>query len=322
MPIIKAKNIAGSDEVVAGANADTLDGLHASDFVLASEWNCNFKNKLMNGNLDIWQRTQPSTLTNALSYVADRFMSYPGAGGTATIARKTFDLGQTIVPDNPSYYYEHTQAATSTDPPWMLQWVEGVIHSSGKTMTLSFWAKADKAITANIEFRQTWDSSMGVNGWTNSSLTPVSLTTSWQKYQVTYTYPSLSGKTLGINNYYGFVIFLPASTTFTFDLANVQLEEGSIATSFEHRPIGLEVMMCQRYFERPVGRILGTMPTGYSGYLTWQYKVLKRTIPTVGKGSSSYTAVQTVDQGTLSVYQTSGSVITIEDNAYVDAELY
>lgn len=31
---------------------------------------------------------------------------------------------------------------------------------------------------------------------------------------------------------------------------NVQLEEGSIATPFEHRPIGLELELCQRYYEK------------------------------------------------------------------------
>lgn len=34
VPIIKVKNIAGSDAEVIGANADTVDGLHASDFAL------------------------------------------------------------------------------------------------------------------------------------------------------------------------------------------------------------------------------------------------------------------------------------------------
>lgn len=29
-----------------------------------------------------------------------------------------------------------------------------------------------------------------------------------------------------------------------------QLEEGSVATPFEHRPIGLELALCRRYFER------------------------------------------------------------------------
>ena len=36
----------------------------------------------------------------------------------------------------------------------------------------------------------------------------------------------------------------------TFDIAQVQLEEGSVATPFEVRPIGTELALCQRYYYR------------------------------------------------------------------------
>lgn len=39
MPIIKAKNVQGSDPAVHQANADTLDGLHAADFMPSSAFN-------------------------------------------------------------------------------------------------------------------------------------------------------------------------------------------------------------------------------------------------------------------------------------------
>jgi hypothetical protein len=42
------------------------------------------------------------------------------------------------------------------------------------------------------------------------------------------------------------VEFTPASGTAT--LGNVQLELGSRATPFEHRPIGVELALCQRYY--------------------------------------------------------------------------
>ena len=35
----------------------------------------------------------------------------------------------------------------------------------------------------------------------------------------------------------------------TFDIAQVQLEQGSLATPFEHRPIGMELALCQRYYQ-------------------------------------------------------------------------
>jgi len=49
-------------------------------------------------------------------------------------------------------------------------------------------------------------------------------------------------------------VTLPANTNATIKLSSgtvslVQLEEGSVATPFENRPIGTELALCQRYYE-------------------------------------------------------------------------
>jgi hypothetical protein len=43
-----------------------------------------------------------------------------------------------------------------------------------------------------------------------------------------------------------------ALTTGTVGLGEVQLEQGSVATPFEQRPIGTELALCQRYYWRSV----------------------------------------------------------------------
>jgi hypothetical protein len=43
-------------------------------------------------------------------------------------------------------------------------------------------------------------------------------------------------------------ISMPLSTTFTVDIADVQVEKGAIATDFERRPFGNELTMSQRYY--------------------------------------------------------------------------
>lgn len=74
--------------------------------------------------------------------------------------------------------------------------------------------------------------------------------TSFTKYTFTVTLPSISGKTLGTDNNSSLdlIFALPINTTFTFDLAQVQLEVGSQATPFERRPLGVELALCQRYY--------------------------------------------------------------------------
>jgi len=49
----------------------------------------------------------------------------------------------------------------------------------------------------------------------------------------------------------------------TFDIAQVQLEEGSVATEFEYRTYGEEMRLCQRYYQTtyPVGSPPGSITT-------------------------------------------------------------
>jgi hypothetical protein len=66
----------------------------------------------------------------------------------------------------------------------------------------------------------------------------------------------------------------------TFYITGVQLEKGSTATSFDYRPYGTELALCQRYYE------FGTAFSGPSGTtngatLTMSYAVQKRATPTL-----------------------------------------
>lgn len=79
----------------------------------------------------------------------------------------------------------------------------------------------------------------------------------------------------------------------TGTVERVQLEIGSVATPFEHRPFGVELMLCQRYFEKSYE--IGTAPgsaTSTNGHYSastggartgWHipYAVVKRVNPTV-----------------------------------------
>ena len=78
----------------------------------------------------------------------------------------------------------------------------------------------------------------------------------------------------------------------TFYITGVQLEAGSTATEFERRPIGTELALCQRYYERLSTDTEGVSITSFtfsgSNRSRWYYKVTKRAQPTVNLVSGSW----------------------------------
>ena len=222
----------------------------------------NFRNKIINGNFDIWQRG--TSHSNDGFGSVDRW-SNSRIGTANTVSRQSFTLGQTNVPNEPTYFCRNvvTSVAGSGNYVFLRQSVEDVRSCSGKTVTLSFYAKADSSKNIAVEFSQDF----GTGGTPSTEVTAIgvttcSLTTSWNKFTVTATIPSLAGKTLGTDNNHFLRIgfWLNAGSNFnsrtnslgqqsgTFDIAQVQLEEGSVATPFELRPIGTELALCQRYY--------------------------------------------------------------------------
>ena len=50
-----------------------------------------------------------------------------------------------------------------------------------------------------------------------------------------------------------------------FIITGVQLEPGPVATPFEHRPIGLELSLCQRYYQRYDNRVCAAVTNPSDG---------------------------------------------------------
>ena len=207
------------------------------------------KNYLINGNFDLWQRGTSFTVSGV--YTADRWTQNHNTAG-ATYSRQAFTLGQTDVPGEPRYFMrvDVTSAAASTSSV-LRHRIEGVRTLAGQTATLSFWAKCDTTKTFNITIAQIF----GTGGSPSSPVTVVSsnrsIGTGWTRYTVTVNINSLTGKTIGTNgdDYLEIHLLETASfSTFTLELAQSQLEKGSVATDFEQRPADLELALAQRYF--------------------------------------------------------------------------
>ncbi len=234
-----------------------------------------YSNLIINGNFDIWQRDISQTVHG---YGSDDRWSNSHGTSTKTVSRQTFTLGQVEVPDNPIYFSRTvvTTGGTAASSVAKMQKVEGVHTLSGKTGTLSFYAKADASRNMSVEFLQQFGTGGSPSALVNAlGVTKFALTTSWQKLSVSVDLPSISGKTLGTdeNDSLQARLWFDAGSDFdartdtlgnqsgTFDIAQVQLEVGSSANPFDQRSVGEELLLCQRYFEKsydfdvPVGSI-------------------------------------------------------------------
>ena len=292
---------------------DASGNLTASGGLTAANLNggplAGFRNRIINGNFDIWQRGTSFTT----GFGADRWNN-ADSGTTHAVTRQAFTLGQTAVPNEPRYFNRTvvTSVAGAGNLSQLLQPIEDVRTFAGQQVTVSFWAKVDSTKNIAVELAQDF----GTGGSPSSQVraigtTKVSIGTSWQKVTVTATVPSISGKTLGTNgnSFLALVFWFDAGSTWntstdslgqqsgTFDIAQVQLEPGPVATPFEQRPIGTELALCRRYYEEVDGEFRhdGTLGgTNISVGHTWFATVPKRTTATVSVLSESGSNVSNI----------------------------
>ena len=181
------------------------------------------KNWIINGGFDVWQRSTSAALPNG-GFVADRWKGNNYVNGTITLSRRTDATGQTF-----KTYGRLAQSSAGSQGArqGIMHYIEGN-RLVGKTITVSFKARANAALTGCI-----------VRGiFTNQTF---NLTTGWVKHSFTGT-----GLAEGANTRLMFDFGLE-NTTWHVDLAEIQVEVGSVATDFEHRSYGEELALCQRY---------------------------------------------------------------------------
>jgi hypothetical protein len=253
------------------------------------------KNRLINGNMDIWQRGTSFTGSGSLTYFADRWSSIQYAGSTSTVTRQS--SGITGI----SYCMrmQRPNGATNTGTINLGQSIESIncLDLAGQNVTISFYARAGSNFSAasssliSAIYSGTGTDQNIYTGYTGStdSSTTNTLTTSWQKFSLTRTIPS-NATEVGVAFYYTPVGTAGANDY--YEIAQVQLEIGSTATLFERRLYGQELALCQRYFEAAYDIsgttwfdqywFSGNVNNGATYYDAVPFKVTKRTTtPTV-----------------------------------------
>ena len=226
-----------------------------------------FRNLIINGNFDIWQR---GTSQTSSGYGSDDRWFNGHNGYTKTHSRQSFTLGQTDVPGNPTYFSrtEITVAgSTASNHCNKRQLIESVRTLAGKTVTVTFWAKSDSNRNIAVELVQNF----GTGGTPSSEVTGIgvttcALTTSWQKFSFTASLPSISGKTLGSDGNDALILqfWFGAGSNYNartnslghqtgiFDIARISVVPGDATAEddpFSPRHIQQEMALCERYYQ-------------------------------------------------------------------------
>lgn len=251
-----------------------------------------FRNLIINGDFRINQRGFTSTTTDG-AYGFDRWTILTSGG--LTYSAQTFSPGNAISGYEPINFARLATSGQSASTAYSIftQKIEGVRTCAGQQITISFWAKASSGTPkVAIELAQVF----GTGGSTSvdTYINQVTLSTSWNRYIVSCTVPSISGKTVGsANDYFGLTLWTSAGSNFnartgslgiqnnTIDFWGVQVEANNVPTSFEQRPIGVELALCQRYYERSTTYYLISGVYAVSAYINVIFKVRKRADPSI-----------------------------------------
>ena len=236
---------------------------------------CGFKNRIINGAMVIDQRKSGSSLTTSAgdNFDPDRWMVYDSVGSKMSVQQ---------VSDAPTGFVKSQKitslAATtpsSTDYYFDVQRIEGLNVSdlawgtaSAATVTLSFWVKSSltgsfSGAFGNTSFSRSYPFSYTINAantWEQKTVTVAGDTSgTWATdtstgLQVLFDLGSGSSRAGTANTWSGSdyrkvtgSVSLINTLNATIQFTGVQLEKGSTATSFDYRPYGTELALCQRY---------------------------------------------------------------------------
>ena len=280
------------------------------------------KNRIINGGMVISQRGTSFSITANTVYTLDRFyLRYNGGSASCTVTQSssapsgfansllmTVGTAQSPVSGNRFSIEQNIEG---------YNWYDlGYGTANAKTCTLSFWVQSSIAGTYSIaltNFSYSYVATYSIptaNTWTYVTLTiPGPTTGTWtgasnssavvvawdigegSDVRTSTTGSWLSGVYLGATGSTNVV----ATSGATFYITGVQLEVGTQATSFDYRPYGTELALCQRYYQKSFPQ--GTAPSSGAGdYRVW-YGVTGQNIPfpVVMRAAPTMVALPAVD---------------------------
>jgi hypothetical protein len=280
-----------------------------------------FKNRIINGAMQIDQRNAGASVVAASTYAVDRFIMQSTQSSKYTGQQ---NAGSVTPPNGFINYLGITSSSAysiiSSDVFTIQQQIEGYNSAdlmwgtaNAQTVTLSFWVRSsltgtfggsltNNAPDRSYPFSYTISSS---NTWEYKTITIAGDTSG--------TWGTTNG--VGIRVYLGLGVGSTFSGTAgawaaadyrsatgatsvvgtngaTFYITGVQLEKGTTATSFDYRPYGQELALAQRYFQSiPASAFNASANLAFSSgntlYATYSLPVIMRASPTIiGTGAT------------------------------------
>jgi hypothetical protein len=277
-----------------------------------------FKNRIINGAMVISQRngTSATTVNGNDIYTLDRYKGWASGGGVFTVTQST------TAPtgfNNSSLITVTTADASiaASDNYRFAQVIEGYNiadlgfgTASASTVTLSFWVRSSITGTFGGSLYSVSGTRAYVFNYT------ISAANTWE--QKTVTIAGDTSGTWGTTNSFGITVYfdlgsgsnyenatgswvaaekfrtsgnatLISTLSNTWYVTGVQLEKGSTATSFDYRPYGTEIQLCQRYYELLSDTGTGTGAFAFAGYggsggtstQQMMFKATKRATPSI-----------------------------------------
>jgi hypothetical protein len=305
---------------IRGTDADTGLYFPAANEVAAaaggsSIWNAassfGFKNRFINGDMRINQRSVTSVAAGTEAYTLDRWVvaNYFSSGAISVAQSSDAPTGFTnsILVTNGT-----GEALASSDFGSIRQKIEGFNladlawgTASAQPVRISFWAKSSVTGNYNVTLIN------NAMNRSNRTVFTINAANTWEYKTVSFA-GDTSGTWVtnnGIGVYFDIVLVAGSSqygtadtwtanalegvsgasatwvtsTNATFYVTGAQFEKGSTATSFDFRDFGTELMLCQRYYEisNAVYTLGGNVLTMFS------FRTTKRSQPTVALSSGS-----------------------------------
>ena len=228
----------GLNDVYVNIDGDTMTG----DLTVPSLNGgplAGLRNQIINGDFRVWQRGTDFASKTSPSFTADRWRT----AAKRTVKRVKFagnyGIEVTGTEGNSAYIAQPIELqGDALSGPFI----------EGKEYTISFTVNNSVAADVRVEMhhRITSNDNTGQQEVVPRTVVASGITAT-QRVSHTFTYTSAmrpaAAKTcclLEISNSVG---------DSTMKITQVQLECGPVATPFEHRPIGLELSLCQRYYQ-------------------------------------------------------------------------